>query len=149
MEENVTAYERARQLLEEKGVLTQDMIIKLGVGHSGANWILKKLMREKIIVEGDGYGLYFPYRELNFDEIVNILQKKKMLNNVKEILEILNDLDRPVRPHEIYEKTGKSPGWFGWNIIRCINFGLVEMLHKGLYAITDKGRELLKILKSS
>ena len=149
MEKNITAYERAKKLLEEKGVLTQEMVINLGVGHSGANWILKKLMREKIIVEGDGYGLYFPYKEPKLDEIINILQKKKMIDNVREILEILNDLNRPVRPHEIYEKAGKSPGWFGWNVIRCINFGLVETLHKGLYAITDKGRELLKILKST
>ena len=148
MKENVFAYERAKELLKEKGILTQEILIKeLGVGHSSANWIIKKLMRERVIVEGDG-NLYFPYKELNFDEMVSILQRKKVLDNVKKILEILNDLDRPVRPHEIYEKTGKSPGWFGWNIIRCINFGLVETIHKGLYTITDKGKQLLKILKS-
>jgi len=149
MDEYVT---KAKKILDKEGIITWHMIKeKLGIPDSSAVWIIKKMLREKIVMEGEGYGIYVPFKNENIDTIINKMKDQEVFEYQVKVLKILNDAGRSVRPKEIYSHPSiqKSKSWFTLFIAKLLNYGLVEKLSKerGLYKITEKGKKLLKILE--
>ncbi len=143
--------ETAEQLLEENNMITQSMIAeKCGISNSSAVWILKKMLKQRIIMEAKQRGKYVPYKERSLDEIEEIMkqQEKEVQQDQKNTLLILYEMDETAQPMDIYDnpKIKKTKSWFTWFICKLINYGLVDYLEtgRGLYRLTDKGKQFVE-----